>query len=322
ASGLSFNGTQLLLMTALPALGWALMGMAVADSDRGRAVGWLAGFSAAFILMFTDTDAIFLNAFDGILRYSFQAAIVSVWLAWLVGFFMLLFRWQWLAGVNGRLLPALSLAAIVLGVGVYLLVGQTGFHGDRLFVILKEQADVSAAAAMEDYDGRRQFVYDTLTTHANETQADLRGSLDLLGVDYTPYYLVSAIEVRGGLLHRLWLSTRPEVDRVIPSPVLRPTPSDLGIPTQLGAVPSAPQWNLTNIGADRAWAEFGVRGQGIIIGQSDSGVQWDHPELRDSYLSADGNHDGYWLDPWRGTAVPTDSSGHGTHTLGSVLGNS
>jgi subtilisin family serine protease len=203
-----------------------------------------------------------------------------------------------------------------------LLAGQTGFYGDRLFVILKEQADVSAAANMEDYNGRRQFVYDTLTHHANETQADLRGSLDGWGVDYTPYYLVNAIEVRGGLLHRLWLSTRPEVDRIIPSPVLRPTHSGLDIPTQLGTAPPAPQWNLTNIGADRAWAEWGARGQGIIIGQSDSGVQWDHPELIDSYLGRDGHHDGFWLDPWRGTAVPTDANGHGTHTLGSVLGNS
>lgn len=322
ASGLSFNGAQLVLMTALPALGWALMGLVVADGRQPRAAGWLAGFSAAFILMFTDTDGIFLNAFDGILRYSFQAATVSTWLAWLVGFLMLLFRWRLMAAVHGRLLPALSLITIALGIALYLFAGQTGFHGDRLFVILKEQADVSAAVGMADYDGRRQFVYDTLTTHANETQADLRQSLDGMGVAYTPYYLVNALEVRGGLLHRLWLSTRPEVDRIIPSPVLRPTHSDLGLPTQLGAAPAVPQWNLTNIGADRAWAEFGARGQGIIIGQSDSGVQWDHPELMDSYLGRAGNHSGYWLDVWRGTAVPTDTSGHGTHTLGSVLGNS
>ncbi|MBE7531102.1 MAG: S8 family serine peptidase [Chloroflexi bacterium] len=322
ASGLSFNGAQLILMTALPALGGVLMGLVAADDRQPRVIGWLAGLCAAFILMFTDTDGIFLNALDGILRYSFQAAVVSLWLAWLVGFLMLLFRQRLAAGGHGRLLSALSLIIIALGVGVYLFAGQIGFHGDRLFVILKEQADVSAAVGMADYDGRRQFVYDTLTNHANVTQADLRQSLDSLGVAYTPYYLVNAIEVRGGLLHRLWLSTRPEVDRIIPSPVLRPTHSDLGLPTQLGAAPAAPQWNLTNIGADRAWAEWGARGQGIIIGQSDSGVQWDHPELMDSYLGSAGNHSGYWLDVWRGTAVPTDTSGHGTHTLGSVLGNS
>lgn len=322
ASGLSFNGVQLLAMMALPALGWAMMGPAVAANNHMRAMGFLAGLAAGFLLMFTDSDGLFLNAFDSILRYSFQAVFVSMWLAWLVGFLMLLFRKRLAGGGYGRILPALSFIAIILGATVYFFSGQTGFYGDRLFVILKEQADVSAAVGMADYDGRRQFVYDTLTHHANETQADLRGSLDRWSVDYTPYYLVNAIEVRGGLLHRLWLSTRPEVDRIIPSPVLRPTHSDLGIPTELGAAPSAPQWNLTNIGVDRAWAEFGARGQGIIIGQSDSGVQWDHPELRDSYLGEAGNHNGYWLDPWRGTAVPTDTSGHGTHTLGSVLGNS
>jgi subtilisin family serine protease len=43
--------------------------------------------------------------------------------------------------------------------------------------------------------------------------------------------------------------------------------------------------------------------------------------LQDSYLGGAGNHDGFWLDPWRGTTEPVDAGGHGTHTLGSVLGN-
>jgi subtilisin family serine protease len=91
---------------------------------------------------------------------------------------------------------------------------------------------------------------------------------------------------------------------------------------ELGDAPSSSQWNLTNMGVDQVWREFGARGQGIIVGQSDSGVQWDHPELMDSYLGGEGDHSGYWLDPWQGTAVPSDANGHGTHTLGSVLGNS
>jgi subtilisin family serine protease len=69
------------------------------------------------------------------------------------------------------------------------------------------------------------------------------------------------------------------------------------------------------------WRELAVRGQGIVVGQSDSGVQFDHPELRDSYRGSAGNHDGNWLDPWYGSQAPYDASGHGTHTLGSVLGN-
>jgi subtilisin family serine protease len=85
--------------------------------------------------------------------------------------------------------------------------------------------------------------------------------------------------------------------------------------------PTQPAWNLTNLGADRVWDEFGVRGANIVVGQADSGVQWDHPELLDAYRGQAEGHDGNWLDPWSDTAAPIDYNGHGTHTLGSVLGN-
>jgi subtilisin family serine protease len=67
---------------------------------------------------------------------------------------------------------------------------------------------------------------------------------------------------------------------------------------------------------------LGVTGEGIVVGQSDSGVQGDHPELLDSYRGNGGSHDYNWFDPWFHTTEPVDSGGHGTHTLGSVLGNS
>ncbi len=75
------------------------------------------------------------------------------------------------------------------------------------------------------------------------------------------------------------------------------------------------------IQADDVWVELDVRGEGIIIGQSDSGVELDHPELLDSYRGVDGNHDSNWYDPWNGSASPVDFSGHGTHTLATILGN-
>jgi subtilisin family serine protease len=66
---------------------------------------------------------------------------------------------------------------------------------------------------------------------------------------------------------------------------------------------------------------LGVRGAGIIVGESDSGVEWTHEELVDGYLGRDGDHDYHWFDPWYGSREPVDYGGHGTHTLGSVLGN-
>jgi subtilisin family serine protease len=58
----------------------------------------------------------------------------------------------------------------------------------------------------------------------------------------------------------------------------------------------------------------------VLVGQSDSGVQWDHPELRDSYRGKDGSNQYNWLDPWTGSTSPTDHGGHGTHTLGTIVG--
>jgi subtilisin family serine protease len=111
------------------------------------------------------------------------------------------------------------------------------------------------------------------------------------------------------------------VDRVLQSPRMRPLADLPRIREGDLAAPTEPEWNLTIIGAPRVWREFDVRGNGVTIGQSDSGVQWDHPELLDSYRGAVGDHDFNWLDPWWGEPLPYDVSGHGTHTLGSVLGN-
>ena len=120
-----------------------------------------------------------------------------------------------------------------LGVGVvcagalalYLTVGQPGFHGDRLFVVLAEQADLTAAQQLTEHGERRATVYRTLVAHAEATQRRLRRALDRVGVRYTPYYLVNALEVRAGPLVQLWLEAQPEIDRVLHDPVLRPLPA-------------------------------------------------------------------------------------------------
>jgi subtilisin family serine protease len=93
-------------------------------------------------------------------------------------------------------------------------------------------------------------------------------------------------------------------------------PPDIDTPP----APSGPQWNISMIGADRVWSELGVTGQGIVVGESDSGVQGDHPALRDGYRGRNGQDDYNWLDPWNATRDPTDIGGHGTHTTGTAVG--
>jgi subtilisin family serine protease len=208
----------------------------------------------------------------------------------------------------------------LLGLLIYFFAGQPGFYGERLFVIWRDQADVTPAAAIADRDERLAYVYDALTAHADATQAGVRATLDRLGVEYTPFYLVNAMEVDGGPILRVYLASRPEIDRVLDDQRLRPLPRPAPVEGGSEDLPARPPWNITYIGADRVWQELGVTGLGIVVGQSDSGVQGDHPALAGSYRGRNSGDDYNWLDPWNGTPSPTDPGGHGTHTLGSILG--
>ncbi len=329
-AGVGHNSMQLFLVWSLPALGWLVMGLTRWPGGKNwLAIAVLVGLNAAAPLMLIDPDemSLILNlggrdilawalyALGGVLLTAF--VLTGLVLAGCFYYYRAGWRLPGWARPLGLVAAAVAWGLMLL---LYTLAGQPGFHGERLFVILNEQADLSAAAAMSDYDARRQFVYDTLVTTADRSQADIRTTLDRLGVAYTPYYLVNAIEVDGGPFLRLWLNSRPEVDRVLDSTILRPLPAPANTAAGMAAAPTTPQWNLTTIGADRVWAEFGVRGEGILIGQSDSGVQGDHPELAATYRGRATGHDYHWFDPWNHSQAPTDIGGHGTHTLGSIVG--
>ncbi|MBN1580004.1 MAG: S8 family serine peptidase [Anaerolineae bacterium] len=326
-SALGFNGQQLLLLLILPALGWALTALTRLGRER-PASGWLAlglavALAAAAPMLWVDPDelALVLNLeTHDVLTWSLYASIVTVATGLALGLIGWVFRRRLPAWKNRTAwgVATLVLSAIVLL--IYLIAGQPGFYGERLYVIMADQADLSAAAQIDDYANRRQVVYDELVEHANSTQAGIRKTLDLLRIDYTPYYLVNALEVNAGPLIRLWLSTRPEVDRVLDSPRLRPLPAPVPPSHGSESAPTTVPWNVQLIGADRVWREFGATGQGIVIGQSDSGAQLDHPEFAGAYRGKGGNHDYNWYDPWNHTTQPTDVGGHGSHTLGSILG--
>jgi subtilisin family serine protease len=337
ASGLSLNGLQLVLMVALPALGFAAVALArstqtttaadaFADAAAADVYDWrppalLLGLAAAAVLLFIDVSPLALEAADPALGWAWQAAGLSVFLGWLLAAVVLLRRGQWGAGGTPRFAWVGAAALWAMAAVLYFVAGRPGFYGDRLFVMLNSQADLSAAESMEDYDARRSFVYDALVAHADESQADLRTALDGLRLRYTPYYLVNAIEVDGGLLAQLLLANRADISRILPSPRLRPLPEPFDAGLAERSMPDDHAWNLALLGADQVWEEFGARGQGIVIGQSDSGVDAAHPELAGSYRGRDGSSDYAWFDPWSHTPAPVDLGGHGTHTLASVLGS-
>lgn len=330
AASFGFGGVQILMFITVPATGWIVMRL-IGRRHATAALAIVVAASAAGPLLFVDPREMALVVSFGLIStvgIAFRAAFTTLFLAWITGATLLALdrrgseralqetgaatprpgRWLFVA------LPAWLLLFLI-----FAFTGNRGFHGDRLFVILRDQADVSEAEKLGSVADRRQFVYQTLVDQANQSQQQIRAQLEQWGFAYTPYYLVNAIEVDGGPLLRVWLENQPEVEKVLYSPILRPAPPEGAEPLSVPE-PETPPWNISMIGADAVWESFGVRGAGIVVGQSDSGVQWDHPQLIGGYRGGDGNHDFNWYDPWFQTEQPTDTGGHGTHTLGTVLG--
>jgi subtilisin family serine protease len=320
------SGNQWLLSLAIPALGWVVVLLRRSAGDAGKnnwpALALFLGLCIAWPLLFVDADELQLVITSGageLMGRASRETFAMLFLGVVLTILLLVAypRMQSLQSPARILSAGLGVAAVL----VYFLVGRPGFYGERIFVILRDQADVSSATKISDYNQRRAYVYQTLVATAEKSQAGLRRDFSRLGIAYTPYYLVNAIEVEGGPLVRLWMKTRPEVDRVLENPVLRPLPAP--IPVAQGDIktpPSQPQWNLTMIEADRVWKELDVTGQGVVVGQSDTGVQGNHPELSAQYRGKGGQNNYNWLDPWNGSTQPVDIAGHGTHTLGSILG--
>jgi subtilisin family serine protease len=319
ASALGYDGQQLILLTILPPFAFAIA--ALMPSAAGTAV--LTGLLAAAGLAFFDSTELTILLGD-IFGVAAKACGIALLLGWFNGATALLIRWLLKAQKDASWQrPVLISGAVLLWVGLIslgLIAGNRGFYGDRLFVILKDQANLSDLPQIKERDKRLTEAYQRLTGQADQSQAEIRKTFETFGIKYTPYYLVNAIEVQGGTLVRLYLMIRPEVDRIVPSPRLRPAPAaEIGA-GQITSINGAPGWNVTMIGADRVWKEFGARGQGIVIGQSDSGADGTHPALRDQYRGKDTGGDYNWFDPWDASTSPKDVGGHGTHTLGTILG--
>ncbi len=320
ASAFGYDGSQLLLLVLVPAFGCAVTAVLPSRIAAGTATGILAFAALAF---FDPTElTIVLGDIAGLAT---KAVGIALLIGWGVSVLALILRQFFAAGSRSSVRRALGWAGAGVMwlsiIAIFFLFGNPGNYGDRLFVILKDQADISAVAEIEDREQRLSVAYEQLTEHANTTQAEMRQFFDSVGVEYTPYYLENAMEVQGGTLVRLYLLTRPEVDRVIPSPRLRAAPEDSPSPGYESATDGSVQWNISMIGADRVWDEFGVQGEGIVVGQSDSGVDGSHPAIANQYRGANSGDDYNWFDPWDGTTSPNDEGGHGTHTMGTILGS-
>jgi len=89
--------------------------------------------------------------------------------------------------------------------------------------------------------------------------------------------------------------------------------------------PASTEWHIQRIRADQVWSALNVTGTGVVVGNMDTGVDWQHPALREAYHGYNPkglpNHLFSWFDATSGGALyPYDGYGHGTHTMGTLVG--
>lgn len=201
---------------------------------------------------------------------------------------------------------------------------QDGGHTDFL-VLLSEQADLSPAYKMPTKQARGRWVYRTLWETAARTQAPLRAWLDAQGTSYRPFYIVNLILIRSGDLHlAAALAARPDVARIEANPRVRnalPRPLQVRWPEMRS--PTTIEWNIQRVNAPAVW-EMGYTGQGVVVGGQDTGYEWNHPALINQYRGWNGStadHNYNWYDAIAASPAPVDPHGHGTHTMGTIVGD-
>jgi subtilisin family serine protease len=193
--------------------------------------------------------------------------------------------------------------------------------GATFWVMFEDRADLSAASAISDWVARGQYVLDRLEA-STSSQAGVLALLRAQGVEHMSFYIVNTVRVVNGdaALARA-LAVRPEVSKLVASRTFH-----IPHPAQGDGARAPIEWNLLNINADDVWHTFGVRGRGMVLANIDTGVQFDHPALARQYRGRRPggiDHNYSWWDPSNVCAgeVPCDNVGHGTHTMGTMVGD-
>lgn len=190
------------------------------------------------------------------------------------------------------------------------------------FVVFGDRTPLAAAYRIQDWAARGRFVVQSLQATANRSQNGVRGYLQGHKIDYTPFWVENKIYIPKGTLELARdLAQRPEVAAIIPEVIYSIPP-----PQTSGSAVQSVGWNISLIGADQVWTRYGSRGAGMVVANIDTGVQYNHPALVNQYRGNLGggffNHSGNWYDPGNVCGgAPCDNVGHGSHTMGTMVGD-
>lgn len=210
-------------------------------------------------------------------------------------------------------------------------------------VLMRDQADVSGAHQLNGKLARGRYVTARLQATALRSQRRARAILQEVGAAHSSFFVVNALHARGNLALMARLAQLPEVANLQPNApfqIEEPMPYR-GDDGEIGSREGV-EWGIERIRAQEVWA-LGFTGQGVTVAGADTGVEWQHPAIRDQYRGWDGaaaDHSYNWFDgvmelsPLHNDTsnaasnnpcglsilVPCDDHNHGTHTVGTMAG--
>ncbi len=117
-----------------------------------------------------------------------------------------------------------------------------------------------------------------------------------------------AVKVRADAIREL--AAKPGIEKISLDTILQAPVVSLG-------TAALPEWNLGAVQAPDLWA-LGYTGTGVVVASMDTGVDSSHPDLINKWRG--GNNS--WFDPHGEHATPYDMNGHGTQTMGIMVGGS
>jgi subtilisin family serine protease len=201
-----------------------------------------------------------------------------------------------------------------------------GGRSVTFWIELGARADLSSAGAVRDWNARGLVVMRALMTTAGASQAGVKAMLASRGVEYRSFWISNTIRVTGNAALAASLAAHPEVARLSPDHVYPLEPTRVGTPlAKVGAL----EWNIDRVNANDVWSNFGVTGVGIVVANIDTGVMFTHPALNAQYRgkkpTGGYQHNYSWWDPSHVCNVagrrPCDNNGHGSHTMGTMVGD-
>jgi len=185
--------------------------------------------------------------------------------------------------------------------------------GGMLTVIVKlsQHADLSSTIGQTKEQRLRRVIV-ALQATARAAQAPVLVFLQLrsaqgLVSQITPFWVFDGLSVTTTGEVILELAARNDVESITP---------DATDVTPSSPATGPPEPNLALINAPALWA-LGITGQGVVVANMDTGVDVNHPELSSRWRGGTNS----WFDPYnQHPTTPTDLDGHGTWTMGVMVG--